>query len=145
MKTLRTEIGINAPPSSVWEVLTDFPSFPDWNPFVREAKGELREGACLHVTLQAGERKPFTARPRLRRVQPNRELRWLGRLGLPGLFDADHVFRIEPRDDGRTSLLIHEEHFRGVLVPIFWKGLETDTREAFEAMNVALKIRVEGA
>jgi len=143
MKSLHTQIGIDAPPSRVWEVLTDFPSFPEWNPFVREARGELREGARLQVTLQAGERKPFRARPRLRRVRPDRELRWLGRLGMPGLFDAEHVFRIAPVDDGSASLLVHEERFRGVLVPLVWKGLEADTRQAFEAMNVALKARVE--
>lgn len=30
-----TCIEINAPLSTAWDVLLDFPSYPDWNPFVR--------------------------------------------------------------------------------------------------------------
>ncbi len=33
MKEIHTEIEINAPAGKVWRVLTDFPSYPEWNPF----------------------------------------------------------------------------------------------------------------
>ena len=47
MKELHTEIEIAAPVEHVWKILTDFAQFPTWNPFVTQAKGEIREGARL--------------------------------------------------------------------------------------------------
>ena len=29
----------------VWQVLTDFAHFPDWNPFIREIIGTVMEGS----------------------------------------------------------------------------------------------------
>ncbi|MGH7326653.1 MAG: SRPBCC family protein, partial [Candidatus Rokuibacteriota bacterium] len=33
-KEIRTEIEIAAPAGRVWQVLTDFPDFSAWNPFI---------------------------------------------------------------------------------------------------------------
>jgi hypothetical protein len=144
MRSLRTEIQIAASPEAVWEALTDFPSFPEWNPLILEARGKVEEGNRIAVTLKAGEGRPFRVRPRLMRVIPHRELRWLGRMGLPRVFDGEHIFRIEPGPDGTGARFIHMEHFRGILVPLLWKKLDSETRAGFEAMNQALKARVEG-
>src|SRR5690348_14839623 len=73
----------------------------------------------------------------------NRELRWRGRLIVRGLFDGEHAFRVEDR--GHTCRLHHSERFSGVLVPLFGSSLLDATRQGFEAMNVALKARAEGA
>ena len=81
-------------------------------------------------------------RPTVTRVIPNRELRWLGRLVLPGIFDGEHIFEIEPGSDGKVQF-VHRENFRGVLVPLFWKRLNTEIRKGFEDMNVALKARAD--
>ncbi len=144
MRSLRTEIQITASPEAVWEVLTDFSAFTEWNPLILEARGELEEGSRIAVTLKAGEGRPFRVRPRLLRVSAHRELRWLGRVGLPGIFDGEHIFRIEPGPDGTGTRFIHMENFRGILVPLLWKKLDSETRAGFEAMNQALKERVEG-
>jgi hypothetical protein len=144
MRSLRTEIQIAASPEAVWQVLTDVSAFPEWNPLILEAQGKLEEGGRIAVTLSAGEGRPFRVRPRLLCVTPHRELRWLGRVGLPGIFDGEHIFRIEPGPDGTGARFIHMEYFRGVLVPLLWKRLASETRAGFEAMNQALKARVEG-
>jgi len=67
----------------------------------------------------------------------------LGRFGLPGIFDGEHVLDIEAIGVGRTRFTQHEE-FRGILVPLL-RSLLRSTSEGFQAMNEALKARVEGA
>jgi hypothetical protein len=113
MKEIHTEIEINAPAEKVWRVLTDFAADPDWNPFVRRVEGEVSVGARLHVYIQPSGGKGMSFRPTVLVADPDREFRWLGHLWLPGLFDGEHSFSIEPlvefrslRSVGLTSPLL---------------------------------------
>ncbi len=142
MKEFRTEIEINAPPERVWQLLTDFASYPQWNPFIRRASGELKEGAQLQVYLQPSGARGMTFRPRVLKADQNRELRWLGHFLIPGLFDGEHIFTIEPLEAGRVRF-VQREIFTGILVPLFARWLGKDTRRGFEEMNLALKLRAE--
>ena len=144
MKELRTEIEIQASAGRVWQILTDFASFPKWNPFIRRAKGEPVKGAQLEVFLQPSGVRGMTFRPVVLKAEPNRELRWLGHLLIPGLFDGEHIFTIEPLGENRVRF-VQREIFTGMLVPFFARGLDTDTLRGFEEMNRALKIQAESS
>jgi hypothetical protein len=139
---IRTEVGIEAPAERVWEILTDFPAYADWNPFIRSISGEVKVGARLKVRVQPSGGKGMSFRPTVQAADPGSELRWLGRLLLPGIFDGEHRFVIESLEGGRV-MLHHSEQFRGLLVPLFRKSLDTETRRGFEEMNAALKERTE--
>ena len=141
MLELRTEIEIDAPVERVWEVLTDFDRFPDWNPFIRRIHGNAQVGSRLDVFLGASGTRGMQFRPIVTTVVPNRELRWLGRLGLPRLFDGEHIFQIEPLGSTRARF-IQRERFRGLLVPLMARSLNRDARRGFEEMNQALRARV---
>jgi uncharacterized protein YndB with AHSA1/START domain len=52
MKQLHTEIEISAPAERVWELLTDFASYPQWNPFIRNISGLPASGERLEVRLE---------------------------------------------------------------------------------------------
>ena len=124
----------------MWNVLVDFAAYPDWNPFIRRLQGEATVGARLEVTVQPPGGKAMTFRPRVLAAEPARELRWLGRVLLPGLFDGEHGFRLEAVAGG--CRLHHGETFRGLLVPLFARTLDA-TEQGFGALNQALKERVE--
>jgi uncharacterized protein YndB with AHSA1/START domain len=47
-----TRIEIKAPPNIVWEILTDFKRFDQWNPFIRSVTGEATRGAQLQVKIR---------------------------------------------------------------------------------------------
>jgi hypothetical protein len=141
VKALETEIDIRGSAMEVWSVLADFRRYPEWNPFIREASGEVRRGARLTVQLHPPGGRPMTFRPIVREASPGRELRWEGHLWFPGLFDGEHVFRIETT--GENVRLRHGEQFRGVLVPLIPANVFERTRRGFEAMNRALKERIE--
>jgi len=81
-------------------------------------------------------------RPTLLAAAPSQELRWLGQLGVPGLFDGEHRFRIEPLGTNRVRF-VQEERFTGLLAPLVLRFIESGTRRGFEAMNQALKVRAE--
>jgi hypothetical protein len=144
MKEIHTEIEINAPAEKVWRVLTDFAAYPEWNPFVRRADGEVSVGARLVVTIQPSGAKGMSFRPTVLVADPNRELRWYGQLWFPGLFEGEHSFSIEPLGDQRVRF-VHRERFTGILVPLLTRMLDGGTRHGFELMNQALKLRAESA
>ena len=50
-KQLDSSIGIDASPERVWEVLTDFGAYPEWNPFIVRADGTPAEGSRLTVRM----------------------------------------------------------------------------------------------
>lgn len=142
MKTVESAITIRGTPEQVWSVLTNFTEYSEWNPFIREASGEAKRGARLRVRIHPPDGSPMTFRPTVQEASPARELRWLGHLWLPGLFDGEHVFYIEPADPGHTCFR-QSEQFRGVLVRLFPATVFERTQRGFEAMNRALKERVE--
>jgi hypothetical protein len=86
----------------------------------------------------------MTFKPKVLNAEPNRELRWLGRLLVPGLFDGDHSFTIQPLEDDRVRF-IQREAFKGLLGPLFARSLDTNTQRGFEEMNHALRERAEAA
>ncbi len=142
MKELHSETEIQASDGRVWQILTDFASFPQWNPFIRWAKGEAKLGARLEVHIQPPGARGMTFKPSVIKCEPDRELRWLGRLLMPGFFDGEHIFIIEALGANRVRF-IQKEEFRGLLVPLFAGGLDSHTKFGFEEMNHALKARAE--
>jgi hypothetical protein len=135
---IETAITIAAPPAAVWAVLADTARWADWNPFIRSLEGRLDPGARLAARMHPEGRRPMTFRPRVTVAEPGRELRWQGRLILPGLFDGEHWFTLDPAPGG--TRLRHGERFSGVLVPLVpVDGFARD----FNRMNEALKVRRE--
>ncbi len=150
MKELDTEIEIQASPERVWQALIDLEHFSQWNPFIRSAKGELKVGSQVEILVHPPGFSEMRFRPRVLKVEPNRELRWLGRLLIPGLFDAEHVFTIESLAEplpGRIAenkvRFQQRERFTGLLVPFLWKTIDVNVRQGFNEMNHALKNLVE--
>lgn len=142
MRELSVTTTIDAPPALVWQVLTDTSAYGDWNPFMPRLTGDLRKGRRLEVRIVPPGSRGMTFRPTVTAAEEERELAWLGRLALPGLFDGAHSFTLTPRTDGGTELT-QREVFRGLLVPLGASMLRR-TEAGFAAMNEALKDRAEG-
>ena len=52
-KEILTTIDIETSADRVWQILTDFAAFPQWNPFIRRATGNLQVGAVLTICENA--------------------------------------------------------------------------------------------
>ena len=145
MKQIHTDILIDASAARVWEVLSDFAAFPEWNPFLKAAKGDLMPGSKLEVRIKPEGGAGMTFKPTVLKAEPGKELRWLGRLVMRGVFDGEHHFIIESLGESQVRF-IQGERFTGVLVPIMaLMGLFGKTEQGFGDMNQALKARAEQA
>ncbi|KAB1193226.1 SRPBCC domain-containing protein [Haloferax sp. MBLA0076] len=141
MRTIRTAVEIDASPSAVWDVLTDFSSYPAWNPHVPHASGDLRVGEAVDIVVRREGGKDRSMTVTITALEPERRLEWVGKLLSPRLFEGRHTLELEPLGEERTRLVNREE-----LSGVFARFATTDEPERdYEAMNRALKTRVERA
>lgn len=142
MKSIRTQITINAPAAQVWKVLTNFSDYPNWNPFIKSISGEPAVGGSLNASIQLPGQNPMTFKPTVLKAEEGREFRWLGKTFFNGLFDGEHYFILKPINDQETEF-IHGEQFTGLLAGAIFKMIGENTKKGFEAMNQALKEKAE--
>lgn len=132
-----TQATFPADPEQVWQVLTDGDSFTDWNPFIVDMQGTIKKGEKLRNVMEPTPGKRAVFKPTILVAKPNQELRWLGRVVMPGIFDGEHYFLLEAYQG--STLLTHGEKFSGIAL-LF---MDTDKfHENFEAMNEALLNRL---
>tara|TARA_B100000809_G_scaffold119961_1_gene118184 strand:- start:10462 stop:10905 length:444 start_codon:yes stop_codon:yes gene_type:complete len=136
-KQIKTAIQINANKETVWNVLMDFEKYSEWNPFIKSITGAVEIGNKLHVKFHG-----MSFKPKVVTLNKNSEFKWLGHLLFKGLFDGEHRFFLIENTDGTTTFE-QSEVFNGLLLPLFSKSLDTDTKSSFHKMNEQLKIRAE--
>ncbi|MEJ2507900.1 MAG: SRPBCC domain-containing protein, partial [Gammaproteobacteria bacterium] len=128
----------------VWSVLTDFTAYARWNPFVLRAEGTPEAGAWMTLEVARPRGRTRVFRPMVLMVAAPSQLRWLGRLWLPGLLDIEHTFLIENGDGGPVRF-VQRARIEGFVALCLRHRLESELLGSFEAMNHALKRRVEHA
>ncbi|MBC7271020.1 MAG: SRPBCC domain-containing protein [Streptomyces sp.] len=138
---MSSALEIEATADEVWAVLADRESYPRWNPFIVSSAGDLVEGGTLTNELIDTNGGSMTFTPTVLTVEPGRELRWKGSVVLPGIFDGEHWFTIEPAGDGRV-VLHQEERFSGIAVPPMIGSIRETTLPMFDRMNEALAAEV---
>jgi hypothetical protein len=144
MYEIKTEIEINATPEKVWSILANFSEYPLWNSFIQKIEGTPKLSEKLSVSIQPEKGKGMQFSPTVLVAEPNQELRWMGRLLLPKIFDGEHYFMIKKLDQDRVTF-IHGERFSGFLAALMRSSMEASTKAGFVAMNQALKLRAEAA
>lgn len=141
-------VDIDAAASRVWAVFTDTASYGEWNPYVPELSGELREGTVLDMVLvepPAYEPRPFS--PTVTIAAPGKHLAW--RASLLGLGIFEHHFEVESLAGGGSRFHQYED-FRGLLCwivhllrsPESKRSAHTTAGVSFRRMNEALRDRV---
>jgi hypothetical protein len=142
-KEIVTEIEINATPSRVWQVLTDFEKYPTWNPFIKKISGEAARNEKLEVHMPNPQGGTIIITPTVLVAERDRELRWLGR-SEGDAFNGEHRFLIEPIENNNNRVYFTQsEKFTGSMVASLEGWLDTAVKQNFEDMNRALKQRAE--
>lgn len=104
MGFVETQSLINAPSSTVWDIVTDSGNFEVWDSGITAVTGELRNGGTIRVRTRHGGNRSI----RLRVEQiPGEVMTWAG--GLPmRLGSFKRTFVLTPRD-AMTRLLVRDE------------------------------------
>jgi uncharacterized protein YndB with AHSA1/START domain len=126
-----SEIEIPAGPHAVWEALTDFARWPEWNPDVTRMSAPdepLAEGYVFKWKAGPGEITSTVIE-----LDAPRRIVWTGRtIGI----DALHVWEIEASGDG--ALVHTEEAYRGFVARLFRAPLRRVLRNALDRAVDAL-------
>ena len=142
MKDLTTEIEINSSPQAVWDILTDFSNYPQWNPILTKVVGQLSIGNKLEIHLTTVGGKSRIYHPKITKIIPNQELRWTGKFFLPQIFSGERIFLIEQISHDKINF-INKEIFSGIVLKSVSQKTGDDILMSFKKMNEALKKTAE--
>jgi hypothetical protein len=141
MKNIETSIEILASADTIWNELISFSTYHSWNPFIIKAEGEAKVGARLNLKMLNGKNE-MLIKPTVQISEAGKEFQWLGK-GLGGMFKGQHYFKLEERNG--STLLTHGENFSGLLSGLVLGMIKETTIASFNAMNEALKEKVESS
>jgi hypothetical protein len=137
VKIFEASTAINASPETIWEILAESSSYPDWDSSMDHIEGKLALGETVKfftkLSDQAFPVKVTVFEPGMRMVLTG---------GMPfGLFKSERTHTLTPEKGGQTTFHT-KEIFSGLLLPLFSKNLP-DLTKNFENFADALKKRAE--
>jgi len=128
---------INAKPETIWDILTDAPNYPNWDPGVIKIEGTIAPGHQIKAYSKLSPNRAFPVK--VSAFEPNERMVWSS--GMPlGLFKGVRTFTLTPLGDSVEFTL--NEEFSGPLLPLF-KGTIPDLTQTFQDFVVGLKQHAE--
>lgn len=137
-KAISTSVIIDATEQDIWEKLTNFTKYHEWNPFIIEAKGQAIQNGILDITISPPNAKQQKFKPTIIDLNNNERLVWQGKYMSKKIFQGIHEFKLK-RISETSVILQHNEYFSGLLLPLIWPMIAKSTKSGFEMMNAALK------
>lgn len=138
MKRYSATTTINAPPETVWRILTDASTFPTWDPSAIRIEGAIASGNQVTAYTKLSPDRAFPAT--VSEFEPNRKMVWSS--GMPlGLFKGVRTFALVPKGAHATEFTLSEE-FSGLLLPLFGRSIP-DMDPVFKEAVAGLKQHAE--
>ena len=140
MKFYTATTTINASADTIWNILTDAPRYPEWEPWAEKLEGTIALGQKIKAFSKLNPGRAFPAK--VTRFDVGKRMEWTG--GMPlGLFKGVRSFTLNPTSTGQIKFTLREE-FTGPLLP-FIGGTIPDMTEAFNDFVNGLKSHAESA
>jgi hypothetical protein len=138
MKEYSSTALIEASPQAIWDLLTDAPGYPSWNPSVDRVEGTIAPGETIKVLVKVNPGRAFPVK--VTEFKPAEKMVWSG--GMPlGLFKGVRTYTLTPEGNGATRFTMREE-YTGPLLPMIWRSIP-DLGPSFEQFTTGLKTRAE--
>jgi hypothetical protein len=140
MKEIKGSVMINVPAEKVWSNLTDFASYKDWNPFITQMSGELKEGKLFDVVVAIPDRKDTKFKTKIVKTETNKEVLTKGAIK-KGLLTSEHSFLIETIEENKC-VFSQKVVFTGIMSLFAGKTVKA-AQVNLNKMNEELKKRCE--
>lgn len=140
---LEHRVGVRAPASVVWSILSDIERWSEWNPLYTEASGKVGFGEKLTLTLSLPGRAPQVIRPQVFDWAPDEAIHWkLSALG--GLLTTVRYLEIEPLSE-TGCVFSNGEIFPGLVGGLIARQMRRPIRAGFAALGERLREIAEAA
>ncbi len=126
----------------VWNVLTDFKNYPNWNPFTYQVETELKPGKAVKMHVNLPRRGKKLQIEYVREIRPPHLLSWGMTMGAEILLVALRTQTITPIDES-TCRYQTQDTFTGYLTPLVRLIMASSIRDGFNQMAYALKTHAE--
>ena len=144
MRGWTTEVLIDAPRQLVWDQVTNFEAYSDWNPFVIEAHAEFKVGETIHFLENLQPFGQHWINAKFLSIDPENCFIWQGHFWANFLFTVHHSFIFKAINDHQTRFIQKHEN-SGLLIPFLaWRGVYVVSHQGYLNWNHALKERCEG-
>jgi hypothetical protein len=143
LRQLKAEIKIAAKVDQVWQTLTDFENWHEWNPTVKRVTGATSQGSTLKITMPGKASKDMSYPAKIVSLEPPTLLRWRAKMIAGFIFANGRLFELKEHNGG--TLLVNTEEFSGLMVPLMWNKLNQFVVPTLKKMNEALKAKLEGS
>jgi len=136
-------VQINAPAAFVWDVLVDYPSYPEWNPYTVAAVTTLELGDRIDLTLPQvdGSDETFINREFIRIVDPPHHLRYDTGEEMQGIHGQRDQYIAELGPD--RCEYYTTDTLSGELVDLVMETTGDWIKVGFDSVAHALKARAE--
>ncbi|RDI51085.1 SRPBCC domain-containing protein [Nocardia mexicana] len=135
-------VDIDAPAEVVWKVLTDFPAYGEWNPFVPGCSTTLEPGAPIDMRVRLVGPRPKAQREWIRSHTPGTEFSYAMKPIPLGALHSLRSHTLTPLDTGRCRYTSHFE-IAGWLQPLVTGLMGSALRRGFGDMTTAVKQRAQ--
>ena len=140
MKSFKSSIQIDSSAENVWNILTDAPSWTQWNTTIDKIEGIIDFGNKVTVYAKASPGRAFPLK--VTEFTPHKLMVWTG--GMPlGLFTGKRTYTIRVIDQNTVEFSMKEE-FTGLMAPLITRSIP-DLQPSFDEFVNCLKAYAESS
>ena len=140
-RAVEHRIGVQAPAEIVWEVVSDFATWHEWNPLYRKAEGQMKIGTALTLEQHLPGEPAKIIAPIVQDWVPYEQLHWRStRMG--GFVTAIRYLEIENMGEANATFS-NGELFMGLLLRFVSREERRTLKAAFTRMGEAVRDRAE--
>ena len=140
-RAVEHRIGVQAPAEIVWEVVSEFETWHQWNPLYRRAEGQMKIGTALVLEQHLPGEPPRVVQPVVQDWVPYEQLHWRSsRMG--GFVTAIRYLEIENMGP-ENATFSNGELFMGLLLRLISRDERRRLKAAFTEMGEAVRDRAE--
>ena len=140
-RAVEHRIGVQAPAEIVWDVVSEFETWHQWNPLYRRAEGQMKIGTALTLEQHLPGQAPTVITPIVQDWVPYEQLHWRSsRMG--GFVTTIRYLEIENMGP-ENATFSNGELFMGLLLRFVGRDERRRLKAAFTEMGEAVRDRAE--